>query len=262
MFGKGVELKPDLPPTQKQDFEDQKLRKTCKEFESVFTYQLLRSMRRTVEKCDLFHGGSGEEVYESLLDQELAKSMSSGSDRGLADLLYRQLRSKQGAGLREDTPPPPGPPDHEAPRWPVQGRISSEFGWRTHPIHGDKRFHQGLDVAAEQGARIACTLPGRVVTSEYQEGYGNVVVVDHGRGLSTLYAHNRKNLVRTGDWVNAGDPVARVGSTGMSTGPHLHFEVRRHGRALNPARFLGAEPGKNMAETDLEHLSQGAVRPI
>ncbi len=261
MLGKGVELKPDLPSVQKQGSEDRALRKTCKEFESVFTYQLLRSMRRTVEKCDLFHGGSGEEVYESLLDQELAKSMSSASDRGLADLLYQQLRSK-GAGSKEGPQPPPGPLDHGAPRWPVQGSISSEFGWRTHPIHGDRRFHQGLDVAAEQGTPIACSLPGRVVTSEFQEGYGNLVVVDHGRGISTLYAHNRKNLVRTGDWVQAGDPVAQVGSTGMSTGPHLHFEVRRHGRALNPARFLGTGPGKNMAETDLEHLSQSPVRPI
>jgi murein DD-endopeptidase MepM/ murein hydrolase activator NlpD len=81
-------------------------------------------------------------------------------------------------------------------------------------------------------------LQGRVVSSEYREGYGNVVVLDHGQGLSTLYAHNRETLVKEGDRVIQGAPLARVGSTGRSTGPHLHFEVRKDGRQTDPVAFL------------------------
>ncbi len=259
MIGKGVELRPDIAeiqPREEQSARDRELRKSCKEFESVFTYQLLRSMRRTVEKCDLFHGGSGEDVYEALLDQELSKSMAGMGERGLADLLYQQLRRKQtGEPRGEGGAPPLEAPAPPTPLQPVHGRVSSAFGWRTHPIHGDRRFHHGLDIAAGEGTPIKTTLPGRVVESGYRGGYGNVVKVDHGHGFTTLYAHNRENLVQKGAWVHAGDPVALVGSTGDSTGPHLHFEVRRHGRPVNPAEFLGVEPERSVAEARPRHLS-------
>jgi len=244
MRGEGVEIRPAvLTSNEEKEFRDRKLRKACQDFESVFTYQLLRSMRRTIEKCDLFHGGTGEEVYETLLDQELAKSMAGNEDRGLAELLYQQLRRRDGAeaggeSVSIGTLRPPEPP-----QWPVRGRVSSEFGWRVDPISGEKRFHHGLDLAAGEGTEIHASMPGRVILSDVREGYGNVVVVDHGRGLTTLYAHNRENMVHEGDWVHSGDPLARVGSTGRSTGPHLHFEVRRHGRHLDPAGFLEGASG-------------------
>ncbi|MCF8061398.1 MAG: peptidoglycan DD-metalloendopeptidase family protein [Deltaproteobacteria bacterium] len=249
MFGKVVDLRPEILPGGEQGAKDRKLRKACEELESVFTYQLLRSMRRTVEKCDLFHGGSGEEVYESLLDQELSKSMTGIDKRGLADLLYRQLRRKDGPDELGGKPPfSTEGVGSESPFWPLEGgRISSGFGWRTDPITGKRRYHQGLDVAAGQGTPIAASLPGRVVRSEYRGGYGNVVELDHGRGITTLYAHNQENLVSVGDWVRAGDPVARVGSTGRSTGPHLHFEVKRHGRTLDPREFLEENKEPNPA---------------
>lgn len=238
-------IRPEVLFREQQDPEDRKLRKACEDFEAVFTYQLLRSMRQTVEKCDLFHGGAGEEVYESMLDQELSRSMAGVGKGGLADLLYEQLRPKD---------PPleiggelilPARPRRsvDAPRLPLTGRITSEFGQRVHPITGRKSFHRGLDIAAEEGSTIRASMAGRVVTSEFREDYGNVVVVDHGRGYTTLYAHNSKNLVRQGDWVQAGEPLGLVGSTGRSTGPHLHFEVRRHGRHLDPSMFLGLETG-------------------
>ncbi len=241
MKGPSIEAGAHIPAAGKgQDSRQDKLRKACKEFESIFTYQLLKSMRDTVQKCDLFHGGTGEEIYESLLDQELAKSMAGLGANSLSELLYRQLSRE------EDPAAGPAAPGtlHEpaTPGWPLRATVSSEFGWRNDPIDGQRKFHYGLDLAAREGTPVRASMAGRVIRSEYTEGYGNVVVLDHGRGLTTLYAHNRENLVRQGDWVEAGEAVARVGSTGRSTGAHLHFEVRRHGRRQDPVAFLS--PGQ------------------
>ena len=121
---------------------------------------------------------------------------------------------------------------------PLEAKISSGFGWRKDPIHGRKRFHNGIDLAAEEGAIVRASLPGRVLQSDYQGNYGNVVLLDHGQGFTTFYAHNETNLVHQGDWVKRGTPLGRVGSTGRSTGPHLHFEVKRDGKHLDPRHFL------------------------
>jgi len=263
MFDRISELRPEIQAGDQPGAKDRELRKACEELESVFMYQLLRSMRRTVEKCDLFHGGRGEEVYESMLDQELSKSMAGMDDRGLADLLYQQLKRDHASDGAEGTQDlslfSSGGPDPGQPFRPLQGgRVSSEFGWRTDPITGERRRHEGLDLAADPGTPVAASLPGRVVKSEYRGGYGNVVELDHGRGFTTLYAHNHENLVRVGDWVRAGDPLARVGSSGRSTGPHLHFEVRRHGRPLDPAEFLRSRNMVYMADADSGHFSSSS----
>lgn len=124
--------------------------------------------------------------------------------------------------------------------WPVPGytRITSSFGMRTHPITGIYKLHTGTDIGAPMGATFIAANDGVVVKSGYNGAYGNMVIIDHGGGVSTLYAHGSEILVEVGQAVTRGTPVLKVGSTGYSTGPHAHFEVRVNGEYLNPLEFI------------------------
>lgn len=117
-------------------------------------------------------------------------------------------------------------------------RIGSGFGWRLHPIYGSRRFHRGVDLNAALGSPIYATGNGVVESARYNSGYGNCVVIDHGFGFKTLYAHNRENLVKAGQRVVRGQKVATVGMTGATTGPHLHYEVLVKGQPDNPAKYF------------------------
>lgn len=134
--------------------------------------------------------------------------------------------------------PQPQTPDLFDPQMPVDGHISSKFGMRKHPINGNHRFHHGMDIAASEGTEIYPYREGKVIFSGDQPGYGNTVIIDHGDGQISKYAHNRVNLVKAGDRVNESSVIAEVGSTGLSTGPHLHFEVRQNGKPINPEVIL------------------------
>jgi len=114
------------------------------------------------------------------------------------------------------------------------GVVTSKFGARRDPFHGKKRMHKGLDIAAVEGTPITPIRPGTVVSSGVRGGYGNVVVVDHGDGTTSLYAHCHELKVEKGQKVGIGDVIATVGSTGRSTGPHLHLEVHKNGTAIDP----------------------------
>lgn len=128
--------------------------------------------------------------------------------------------------------------------WPIVGRITSEFGNRENPIHGKQEFHLGLDISAGSGTPIKSTADGIVSFSGWSDGNGNLVVIEHGFGYSTFYAHNRSNTVKVGQKVKRGDIIAHIGSTGRSTGPHLHYEVWHNGKAVNPMSFI--EEAKNV----------------
>lgn len=123
---------------------------------------------------------------------------------------------------------------HHASVGPVTGEVTSPFGQRVHPITGDSRFHTGVDLRAPSGSPIRAAAEGVVREAGKRGGYGNAVEVDHGDGTSTLYAHASALLVKPGQHVDQGQAIALVGQTGSATGPHLHFELRRHGHPVEP----------------------------
>jgi murein DD-endopeptidase MepM/ murein hydrolase activator NlpD len=123
--------------------------------------------------------------------------------------------------------------------WPASGTVTSRFGWRSSPFgswQGD--WHPGIDIANNYGTPIVATADGVVIFSGWYSGYGNMVQIDHGYGLETAYGHCAQTLVNVGTVVKKGDLIAYMGSTGYSTGPHVHYEVRINGTAVNPANYL------------------------
>lgn len=122
--------------------------------------------------------------------------------------------------------------------YPVNAPVTSHFGWRVHPILGTERFHSGTDFGADYGTPILAAAPGTVIVADWYGGYGNAVVIDHGGGITTLYGHCSELYVSEGQTVVAGQAIAAVGSTGLSTGPHLHFEVRENGDPVDPMTYL------------------------
>ena len=122
--------------------------------------------------------------------------------------------------------------------WPLAGSITSDFGWRTHPITGAQRFHSGIDIGGDYGDPIYAAQAGTVEYAGWISGYGNAVIINHGGGISTLYGHCQSLEVSTGQSVAQGELIAECGSTGNSTGPHCHFEVRVNGEPVNPLAYL------------------------
>ena len=122
--------------------------------------------------------------------------------------------------------------------WPTAGGIGSYFGYRTHPILGYSRLHGGLDIGGRMGQPIWAAKEGVVIMARVNGGYGNTIIVDHGNGYATLYGHQSSFEIKEGDYVETGQHIGNVGSTGLSTGPHLHFEIRENGSVIDPLPFL------------------------
>lgn len=134
--------------------------------------------------------------------------------------------------------PPAAVPSGSGWLWPAPGPITSYFGGRPDPITGASRYHPGLDIGASYGTPIQASNSGVVIYAGVQTGYGNIVVIDHGGGIATAYAHQSQILVSDGQYVSRGQVIGRVGSTGYSTGPHLHFEVRVNGNPVDPLGYI------------------------
>ncbi|MFW5789710.1 MAG: peptidoglycan DD-metalloendopeptidase family protein [Bacillota bacterium] len=122
--------------------------------------------------------------------------------------------------------------------WPVDGNITSDYGNRQHPVTGRNDFHSGVDIAAPHGTKVQAAESGTVNFVGWMGGYGRVVIIDHGNGYETFYAHNSQILVSEGQNVNRGSGIARIGTSGVATGPHVHFEVHQNGNHQNPMSFL------------------------
>lgn len=122
--------------------------------------------------------------------------------------------------------------------WPITGRITSYFGWRSDPISRSSDLHQGLDIASPVGKQVQAASSGKVVKSGWMSGFGKTLVIDHGDGVETLYAHNSSLLVRVGEKVHTGQIISRAGSTGKSTGSHLHFAVLVNDKPVDPMQYL------------------------
>lgn len=136
--------------------------------------------------------------------------------------------------------------------WPTPGytTITSNFGMRTHPITGIYKLHTGVDIGAPYGAMFIASNDGVVVKAEMNSAYGNMVMIDHGGGVMTLYAHGSEILVEVGQTVTQGTAVLKVGSTGYSTGPHAHFEIRINGEYVNPLDYISPDNGKTSENED------------
>ena len=123
--------------------------------------------------------------------------------------------------------------------WPVPStqRITSQYGYRNHPVYKTKKFHSGIDIGAAYGVDIVAAADGVVTLATTNGGYGKCVIINHGSGITTLYGHNSTMLVESGQRVTKGQIIAKAGSTGVSTGPHLHFEVRINGSTVDPLQY-------------------------
>jgi murein DD-endopeptidase MepM/ murein hydrolase activator NlpD len=222
------------------------IRTVAKEMEALFAYELIKAMRATTNTTS--DDSLGKDVYMSMFDTELARLFAERG-LGLRDMLFKELNRgvqkndavNRGLGDSEKFPVSPLPRVSVSPSLPVDGIISSNFGIRKHPIYGIDCFHHGIDIAAPDGTPIYPFRNGKVIFSGEQTGFGNVVIVDHGNGFTSKYAHNKINLVKEGDSVDTNSVIALIGNTGRSTGSHLHFEVRYKDESINPILALNTD---------------------
>lgn len=179
-----------------------------------------------------------EERYQELREERYSRVSALSSDMAIVEQSMRDLQaaSYEFAMLLQASTYTGGVSG--ALIKPVDYPINSPFGNRIHPIFGDQRMHTGVDMAAPYGTLIHAAQAGIIVYSGWKRGYGNTVIIDHGNGLATLYAHASSVEVRVGEMVSRGQVVAKVGSTGYSTGNHLHFEVRVNGEPVNPENYI------------------------
>ena len=150
----------------------------------------------------------------------------------------------------------------QAMRLPVNGRLTSGFGERFHPILGYARFHAGVDLGATYGAPIVAAADGRVVSAGWRGGYGQAVAIAHAQGLQTLYGHMSRIAAHAGEMVHRGEIIGYVGSTGLSTGPHVHFEVTKNGRPVNPLSIKAIAGGPGQLEGEKLVVFQNQLRQL
>jgi murein DD-endopeptidase MepM/ murein hydrolase activator NlpD len=199
-------------------------------------YELWQLERDVLERQDEL--AESLEANEAMLVQIEADISEFEGELAALERQEGSIRSQIAAASASAVSPTPAPSSGGALARPVPGAVSSGFGTRVHPITGKVRMHNGLDMNGAQGSPIVAANGGTVILSGVKGGYGNTIMVDHGGGMVTLYAHQSTLAVGGGAKVSRGQVIGYVGSTGQSTAPHLHFEVRINGAPVNPANYL------------------------
>jgi murein DD-endopeptidase MepM/ murein hydrolase activator NlpD len=206
-----------------------KLDAPIRDFEAMLVRQMLAEVRPS---AGLVKGAAAG--YADFMDQALADAIAAGDGLGLS----RQVTSHIAGGEQTAQSRPQTTHLSEYPKVRHLSHQTSGFGERHDPFDGTIKGHSGVDLGARAGTPIHATADGVVAVARNEGGYGNLVIIDHGDGKSTRYAHCADLLVKPGDRVSAGDEIATVGATGRATGPHLHFELREHGHAVDPSAWI------------------------
>lgn len=270
-------IESSLVPGAANARSEQQMKRVAADFEAVLLQRFTAAINPSAsdEDGDLFRS-EATDLYRQMFAEQLAKTIADSGGIGLADIIVRQMHAaadggrvnatgiekakdavrllRDGAGAKAAATEPVS---LSAPRTtsrrrvddgepielqlPVTGRITSQFGTRRDPIHGHRRFHRGLDIAAPRGTPIEAAAEGTVVFAGRQRGYGNTVIIEHADGRRTRYAHAQTLQVQAGETVEAGQEIATVGSTGRATGPHVHFEVIEDGKRVNPLTVLAKD---------------------
>ena len=218
-----------------------------KQLEAFFLRQLLSE----AQPDGASDGGFAGDTFKQMFNEAVADKMASAGGIGLADVFSKQLAKQAGGNSAATTQATPhtafampsqqqGPSVDGLPRlvMPVSGRASSGYGERFDPIQHKEIKHPGFDLAAPTGTTVDAAAAGTVTHAGPAGTYGNLIVIKHANGVETRYAHLSATSVKAGDQVQAGQPIGAVGTTGYSTGPHLHFEVRKDGQTVDPEPLL------------------------
>jgi len=230
--------------TLRNSKDPEAIKAVAKNMESLFVYEMLKVMREASGTSST--SGLGNETYTSMFDTELSKVIAERGI-GLAEMIEKGISKSSRNTVPTLAPPSEGEHSQKQAAVPeikdllpnvTSPRISSGYGMRHDPFSGELKFHHGLDIPAPEGTDVHPVRSGTVLFSGQQTGYGNVVIIDHGDGFTSKYAHNQINLVQEGEKVDSASIIARVGSTGKSTGPHIHFEVAYRGRNIDPGTLV------------------------
>ncbi len=239
---------PDLSKLSPEE-KKAKLKKIAGQFEEVFIETLLKTAREAekIIKKDEDNYGLNLGFYKEMQDYYLSQSIVANGGLGLQDLIVEQLMDKLNLTQNSNNPLKEKKQIlkhtrdmktelnfhlHLTP--PVKGNISSPFGWRIDPFTGKKGYHKGIDIKAPEGTPVHSAESGKVIFAGRKGGYGNLIILEHKNGFMTYYAHLKDIKVKTGEEVGKGMIIGDVGSTGRSTGPHLHFELRQGDKVYNP----------------------------
>ncbi len=229
----GAAGRPTAPVTP--DVDRQEVKRLAQQFEAMLLTQMMREMRRSMLD-DEESQGLGQDALVDTGDIAFGDSLSKGGGFGFtSQMLDAFERQADAISATVNGGSPAAPAGLKAPVDAAQ-RISSAFGWGRDPLSGAEKFHAGVDIAVAYGRDVKAAAEGVVAFAGNQNGYGSTVIIDHGAGRQTRYAHLSDSLVRTGDRVTEGQVVGKSGNSGRSTGPHLHFEMLVNGQAVDPLK--------------------------